>query len=88
MKPGLFSRTASDYRPVSGRRRVLIVLLAVATAVTVMWLLLERPGAVFPARPAATAPRPCADGQGSGCVGGKMEVLRAVPAPAPASGAR
>lgn len=86
MKPALFSRSASDYCPISPRRRVLIVLLAVATAVTVMWMLLERPGAVMPPRPAAPTPRPCLDGQGIGCVGGRMEVLRA--APPPASGAR
>lgn len=81
-----FSRSASDYRPVSARRRLLIGLLAVATAVAVMWLLLERPGAVFPPRPAASPPAPCPPGQLSGCVGGKTELLR--PAEAPASAAR
>ena len=85
MKVRLLSRSTSDYRPVSPRRRLLIVLLAVAMAVTVMWLLLERPGAVFPPRPSAAPPGPCADGRGTGCVGGVTQVLRVQPQPQPDS---
>ena len=86
MKVRLLSRSTSEYRPVSPRRRLLIVLLAVAMAVTVMWLLLERPGAVFPPRPAPPLPADCADGRGTGCVGGVTQVLRVQPQPQPQPG--
>lgn len=72
-----------EYRPIDRRRRLGIVVLAVATALVVMWLLLERPGAVFPPRPlpaSAAGPATCADGQGSGCIGGRTEMLM-IPAP-------
>lgn len=74
---------APRYRPVSRRRRVLIALLAVSTAVVVLWLMLQpqlramRAGAERRAAP----PQPCAPGQTEGCVGGTMGVI--VPASAP-----
>lgn len=78
------------FRPLNGRRRLLILLLAVATAVTVVLTLLDPPGGVQRPRaapaasmPAAT-PAPCADGQSSHCIGGKVEVI--VPAPAAPAG--
>lgn len=64
------------YRPLPVRRRLLIVLLAVATALTVAWLLLERPGA-------PPLPKPAAGGVQ---VGGKSEVF-VVPAPSPRASA-
>jgi hypothetical protein len=73
------------YRPTNRRRRVLIGLLAVATASTVMWLVLEKPGAP-PPRP-RVEPAPCAPGQTEGCVGGKAHVI-VVPAAASSTPAR
>lgn len=69
------------YRPMSGRRRLLIVVLAIATGLTVLLSLIYRPGAAPPPPPATTpdAER-CAAGQSQGCVGGKADVI--VPAPA------
>lgn len=82
--PGL---KVERYRPLSWRRRVLIVLLAVATAWTVGWLILEPPGGVKRPRPAPPGQRPdaarCAEGQSADCVGGKAMVI--VPPAAPAA---
>jgi hypothetical protein len=72
------------YRPLTRRRRLLVLLLAVATAVTVVLVLLHPPGGVQRRR---ALPQPCAEGQTSGCVGGKVDVIVA-PAPAPASAPR
>jgi hypothetical protein len=44
-----------DYRPLSPRRRVLIALLAVATAIGVVLVLLHPPGGVVRVAPAAPA---------------------------------
>lgn len=74
------------FRPLSHRRRLLIALLAVATAVAVVLTLLDPPGAAprpratQAAASAASAPARCAAGQTSGCIGGKVDVI--VPAPA------
>ncbi len=82
------------WQPTSRRRRLLIALLAVATASTVMWMVLEKPGA--PPRPnvPARSPSPgpaqaaaCAPGQTEGCIGGKTQVI-VVPATASSSPAR
>jgi hypothetical protein len=71
-----------DYRPVNNRRRLLIALLAVATALTVVWSLLERPGGVqWKPRPPAPDKARCAEGQTADCVGGKADVIM-LPAPA------
>ncbi len=73
------------YRPVKGRRRLLIALLAVATALTVVWSLLERPGGVqWKPRPPPPDRAPCAQGQTSDCVGGKADVIMMSPMAAPA----
>ncbi len=75
------------YRPVSRRRRMLILLLAIGTAIMVVWMLLERPGGLHGprAQPAAAqtpAPAICADGVQIHCVGGKAEVIMSAPASA------
>ncbi len=72
-------RPVNDYQPITARRRALLAGLAVATAVFIFWLMLERPGAVFPPRPdPATAPDKAACQPGTaaapGCIGGKLEV--------------
>ncbi|MBI5718281.1 MAG: hypothetical protein HZC37_11425 [Burkholderiales bacterium] len=66
---------AEDYRPLTRRRRLLVVALAVATAVAVVATLLDPPGGVQRKRPAASAPADCAPGKTDACVGGKAEVL-------------
>ena len=90
-----------EYRPLSARRRWLIAGLAVATSVTVILSLLERPGAVFPAQSAQAPQAPqapqtaqtveCAAGQTERCAGGRTEVLAqpasAAPLAAPVSAA-
>ena len=69
------------FRPSSLRRRLLVALLAVATAVAVVLTLLDPPGAAprpratHAAATAASAPAPCAEGQTSGCIGGKVDVI-------------
>ncbi len=73
-KPGKF-------RPTSARRRLLIVLLAVATAVFVIWSMTRKSGLVRNAARHPADVAACAPGQTSGCVGSKTEVL-AVPAAA------
>lgn len=74
-----------SYRPLPRRRRVLIAGLAVATALTLILMMLERVGAPPLARP---PPEPdttrCAPGQSTGCVGGRADVIL-VPAQRPAS---
>jgi len=73
-----------DFPPVPLRRRLLIALLAVATAVTLFMMMLERIGAPeIPRPPPPAGPSVCAEGQLSGCLGGKAEVI-VVPAPAAA----
>ena len=81
-----------DYQPIPRRRRWLILLLGVGTALTITWMLLERPGGVHgPKYVAPVPPVPiCATPLDSGCVGGKAEVIMlparpAAPAAAPAS---
>ncbi len=77
------------YRPLSGRRRLLILLLAIATAVTIFWLLLYRPGGVKATR-VRVLPAVCAPGQTTGCIGGQSDVIVLPPqvaaSAAPASG--
>jgi hypothetical protein len=76
-----------DYRPLPRRRRWLVAALAVATAVTLITMMLERIGAPEIARPpAAAGPARCAQGQVSGCLGGKADVI-VVPAASAASAA-
>ncbi len=74
------------YRPLNTRRRVLVVVLTLATASTVLVYMLSRRGDIMTGRdPQAAAlsdaPR-CKPGQTSGCVGGMAMVIVA-PAAAP-----
>lgn len=76
---------APRYRPVGGRRRLLIALLAVVIAVTGVLTLLDPLGGIQRKR---RLPQPCAAGQQEGCVGGKSDVLILGPAASAASAAR
>ena len=69
----------SAYQPLSRRRRLLILVLGISTALTVAWMLLERPGGVHGPKSKVEAPT-CMNGQTTECVGGKVEVL-VVPTP-------
>jgi hypothetical protein len=79
---------AVRYRPVSRRRRLLIVLLALAVAATVLLQILGRRDAIhshplllpLPADVAA-----CKDGKTTGCVGGMATVITAPSAGSAAS---
>ena len=62
-----------EFRPVPWHRRLLLLALGVATAVTIVSTLLAGPGGVR-TRPPADAPR-CAAGQDTGCVGGTATVI-------------
>jgi hypothetical protein len=75
-------RTDDDLPALPLRRRILIVVLAVATAVTIVLLLLNRPG--DPKRGMTRVvrePPPCTAAQSRDCVGGKADVT-VVPASA------
>ena len=72
-----------QFRPVTWRRRLLLLALGVATAVTIVTTLLAGPGGVR-TRPPADAPR-CAPGQTTACVGGTANLIVVTP---PASAAR
>ena len=65
-----------SYPAPTARRRVMVALLAIATAVTIGWLMLYRPGSV---KPQAPPPPPdvarCTAGQQEGCVGGRAAVI-------------
>lgn len=71
------------YRPASRRRRLLIVALAVATAVTIVSMLLGEPGGARLGREQRAAalahPPTCPDGKGTNCVGGTASVIVAPP---------
>ncbi len=75
-----------NYPAPTVRRRVMVLLLAVATAVTIGWLMIYRVGGVKPPPPppAPDAPR-CAAGQQEDCVGGRAQVIALPPSAAPAS---
>ena len=73
-----------DYRPISARRKLLILLLAVATAITVILTLLKTPaGALRPLQSSPTQSLPdaarCGAGNNHQCVGGKADVIVAPP---------
>ncbi len=70
------------FRPISRRRRLLIVVLAVATAAFVVYSMTRKSGVVRNAvlHPADVAA--CAPGQTEGCVGSMTAVITAPPAPA------
>ena len=75
------------YQPIPPRRRWLIVALAIATAVTIVWLMLERVGAPPLQRPVTPDAAPCAEGRTTGCVGGTARVI-VVPPPATSAPSR
>lgn len=72
-----------SYQPIPRRRRWLILVLAITTALTIVWMMLERVGAP-PLKRVATpdAAPPCAVGQTTGCVGGTASVIMVAPASA------
>ena len=93
--PGSRKRLADEddeFRPVSRRRRVLIALLAIATASTVMLSVLGTPGgavrgaaeAAAAASAVASSAAACVDSANQRCVGGKADVIL-LSAPAPAN---
>jgi hypothetical protein len=80
------------YRPVSLRRRALIAVLAVVTALVIVTTMLDPMARLkrFQQQTAgaAAAPPPlCTDGRLSGCVGGMAEVIPVLPAAARAGSA-
>jgi hypothetical protein len=76
-----------DFPATPLRRRLLIAGLAVATAVTLILMMLERVGAPpLPAAPPVPDAARCAVGQDRGCLGGRAEVILVPARPAtPAS---
>ncbi len=73
------------YRPTSRRRRVQIALLAICTALVVLWLML-RPKLhqmQLEAERRAAPPPPCAASQSQGCIGGTTQVIVPTPRTAP-----
>ena len=77
-----------DYRPINWRRRVLIAVLAVATACALLLYMLGRRGDILQGRvPAAQLPNlpadvaACKPGQSAGCVGGMASILPATGSP-------
>jgi hypothetical protein len=76
------------YRPLTGRRRLLIAVLAVVTAIGVVLLLLDPPGGVQRTRPRPADKVLCVNGQPAGCIEDKIGVIMVAPAasaPAPAA---
>lgn len=64
------------YRPVSGRKQIVIVLLAITTAASVLLSMLYRLGSPPPPpRTAAPDAARCTAGQTTGCVGGMATVI-------------
>ncbi len=73
-----------DYSALNARRRVLIGLLAIATAIAVVLTLVYPPGGVKRTRAAVPV---CSASQTYDCVGGKAEVIYVAPAAMPSSAA-
>jgi hypothetical protein len=63
------------YRPVSRRQAVWIAVAAVTMAVTIVLTMLSPPGGVQRTRKLPADAQACAEGQQSGCVGGKVDVI-------------
>ncbi len=76
--------SADAFPGFSRRRKLLIALLAVTTALTVAWSLLERPGGLHGPRALPASPPACSASQTQDCVGGRTAVIVPVPAPVPA----
>ena len=78
----------TPYRPTSPRRRLLIVLLAIGTAVTIILTLLAPPAGSEHRQPGQMPDAlRCSGGNTSECVGGKADVI-VVPVLPAASAAR
>jgi hypothetical protein len=78
--------TQEHYRPLSRRKTVWIAVAAGGAAATIILAMLTRAGSTPPTRKAPAGPPACADGQVSGCIGGKVDVIvPAPPSPAPAA---
>ncbi len=88
-----------DFKPISPRRRLLIVVLSLATAGTVMYSVLERPGLhltrqvllgpdgrKLPPVHEDEPPR-CSSSQQMDCVGGQAQVIMVAPGAQAGSGA-
>jgi hypothetical protein len=73
-----------QYQPTSGRQRLKIIAVTVATVVGLWMLLLFRPGGHPRTYPQPT-PVACSPGQAMGCVGGRADVslISAAPSAAP-----
>ncbi len=71
-----------DFPTPPWRRRLLILVLALATAATVMLSMIYRPGGVkkAPLPPTPDAER-CSQGRSTECVGGRAEVILLQPPP-------
>ena len=73
-----------NYPAFTGRRKLLILALGVATAVTVLWAVLERPGGLKGPKAQPAGPPLCSTGQTRDCVGGQVDVIVAPAASAAA----
>ena len=71
-----------SYSPISGRRKLLILLLGVSTALGLIYMMLNRTGA--PPLKRVDSAR-CAPGQSTDCVGGRAQVIVVAPAASSAS---
>lgn len=69
-----------EFNPITPRRRLLIVVLALSTAGLVMYSVLERPG-LHLTRPKPVEAAACVKGQQTGCVGGQADVIMVAPVP-------
>jgi ABC-type Fe3+-citrate transport system substrate-binding protein len=80
------NKAVDRYRPLTGRRRVLLAAMAVLVACTVIPYMVRHYGMVKALAPLAPM---CAPGQSEGCVGGRVQMITTTPAPAaPASATR
>jgi hypothetical protein len=70
------------YRPINKRRRLLIALLAVATAAVVVFLMTRKAGVVRNAHLHPADVAACTTGQTEGCVGSTTAVIVTPPAEA------
>jgi len=76
-KPPEVAPELPRFRPIPRRRRLLLVALAIATAITVVSMLLDPPGR--PEHPRDAQVRECPTGRGVNCVGGTAQVLLVAP---------
>lgn len=73
-----------NYRPISGRRKLLILLLGISTSLGLITMMLNRTGAPPLQRNEVAR---CVPGQTTGCVGGAAQVINVAPATPAASAA-